>query len=444
MSLARTTDPFVALGYLSGSDNRPRRDQIRLVSRPFADGGVVYRFVMAMAESAGEHSAATLKEARAAGDIVMLNVSDTPFRCALKYVLWTAWARDAFPSARYLASGDDDAYVQLAHLEADLRLAHAQVGEVAAYYGCIMWRPYYNNVTQDASTGFTGWTCADGQAAGVRRGMEACAKQAAAKPAVRALRTKAELAPDAPACAGLAANEKRLNAILSQQVDWDLPPFPMANGPLFAVSRPLAGHPACWKSPPAGHMHMALSIGPRARFASFAGEEPFPAATGPLPLWPAPPPHMWPHAWLAHHSRVLQTSSRATSRSPPPPAHHSGVPPPPRRPPRARPRARRRPRPLGWRAPPPQLPPPARAADAAAVGGGDGGAHRARAPVPRLPRPPGGLELEAASAGGAAAPRVLAEWRQRAGAARGVGERALRRACDADQHAAERAALPVG
>ena len=280
MSLARTTDPFVALGYLSGSDNRPRRDQIRLVSRPFADGGVVYRFVMAMAESAGEHSAATLKEARAAGDIVMLNVSDTPFRCALKYVLWTAWAREAFPSARYLASGDDDAYVQLAHLEADLRLAHAQVGEVAAYYGCIMWRPYYNNVTQDASTGFTGWTCADGQAAGVRRGMEACAKQAAAKPAVRALRKKAELAPDAPACAGLAANEKRLNAILAQQVDWDLPPFPMANGPLFAVSRPLAGHSRAseYCRPLAPHMHMALPSGQgRASSRTLEREAPFPS-----------------------------------------------------------------------------------------------------------------------------------------------------------------------
>ena len=243
MSLVRTggIEPFVALGYLSGSDNRPRRDKIRQVSRPFAAGGVVYRFVLAMAESAIEHSATTLLEARTIGDMVMLNVSDTPFRCALKYVMWTSWARDAFPTARYLASGDDDAYVQLAHLEADLRLAHAQVGDVPAYYGCIMWRPYYNNVTQDASTGFTGWTCADGQAAGVRRGMESCASQAERKPAVRKLRLKSELAPDAPACAGMASNEKRLNAVLGQQVDWDLPPFPMANGPLFAVSRPLAG-----------------------------------------------------------------------------------------------------------------------------------------------------------------------------------------------------------
>ena len=33
--------------------------------------------------------------------------------------------------------------------------------------------------------------------------------------------------------------EKRLAAVLKQQVDWTLPPFPLPNGPLFAVSRSL-------------------------------------------------------------------------------------------------------------------------------------------------------------------------------------------------------------
>ena len=44
-----------------------------------------------------------------------------------------------------------------------------------------------------------------------------------------------------PRCAALAANEKRLAAILKGQVDWEQPPFPVPNGPLFAVSRAL-GH----------------------------------------------------------------------------------------------------------------------------------------------------------------------------------------------------------
>ena len=43
-----------------------------------------------------------------------------------------------------------------------------------------------------------------------------------------------------PRCAALSANEKRLSAILLSHVDWELPPFPVANGPLFAVSRGLA------------------------------------------------------------------------------------------------------------------------------------------------------------------------------------------------------------
>ena len=156
--------PFVALGYLSGGANAPRRTQIRQLAAKFAGGGVAYRFVLATPERQREHDPKVVAEAAATQDMLLLNVSDTPFRCALKYVQWIAWARVAFPSAAFIASGDDDAYVQLAHFEADLRRVHAQIGAgTPALWGCIMWRAWYNNVTQDASTGFTGWTCADGQ-----------------------------------------------------------------------------------------------------------------------------------------------------------------------------------------------------------------------------------------------------------------------------------------
>ena len=160
--------PFVALGYLSGGANAPRRTQIRQLAAKFAGGGVAYRFVLATPERQREHDPKVVAEAAATQDMLLLNVSDTPFRCALKYVQWIAWARVAFPSAAFIASGDDDAYVQLAHFEADLRRVHAQIGAgTPALWGCIMWRAWYNNVTQDASTGFTGWTCADGQAVAV-------------------------------------------------------------------------------------------------------------------------------------------------------------------------------------------------------------------------------------------------------------------------------------
>ena len=162
-----SNDTFVALGYLSSGGNLGRRTKIRQFARSFAGGGVAYRFVIARPEGAAEHSASAVSEAAERRDMVLLNISDTPFRCALKYVLWFTWASNRFPAARFLATGDDDAYVQFAHFEADLRLTHAQIGEVPALWGCIMWRAWYNNVTQDASTGFTGWTCADGQAVAV-------------------------------------------------------------------------------------------------------------------------------------------------------------------------------------------------------------------------------------------------------------------------------------
>ena len=148
--------PFVALGYLSGGANAPRRTQIRQVAAKFAGGGVAYRFVLGVPESAREHGPKIAAEAAVKQDMLLLNVSDTPFRCALKYVQWFAWARVRFPTAAFIASGDDDAYVQLEHFEADLRRVHDQIGSVPALWGCIMWRAWYNNVTQDASTGFTG------------------------------------------------------------------------------------------------------------------------------------------------------------------------------------------------------------------------------------------------------------------------------------------------
>ena len=135
----------------------------------------------------------------------------------------------------------------------------AQIGDVApTLWGMIQWRSHYDNVTHDTSTGFMGWGCADGQAANVRRGMNACRAELAARPgraqwlrrfgsAPLSKSSKSskpvtpQLQASTPACAALAANEKRLNAVLAQQVDWELPPFPLPNGPLFAVSRSLGG-----------------------------------------------------------------------------------------------------------------------------------------------------------------------------------------------------------
>ena len=263
VALPGASAPFVALGLLSAGANQPRRDKIRQTTSKFAnyEKSVAVRFVLASPpDGAPTTSTSASAEQRANRDLVVINVSDTPFRCGLKYVIWFDHARREFPSARYLAAGDDDAYIQLAHFEADLRNVAAQIGDVApTLWGMIQWRSHYDNVTHDTSTGFMGWGCADGQAANVRRGMNACRAELAARPGLRAqwLRrfgsaplsksskssepVTPQLQASTPACAALAANEKRLYAVLAKQVDWELPPFPLPNGPLFAVSRSLGG-----------------------------------------------------------------------------------------------------------------------------------------------------------------------------------------------------------
>ena len=251
---------FVALGLLSALGNTPRREKIRQTTSRLGPTHVALRFVLAAQPDGATPSQSVLDELRSNNDLVRLNISDTPFRCGFKYVLWFDLARRAFPSARYFGAGDDDAYIQIAHFEADLRIAAAQVGyDAPMLWGMIQWRSHYDKVTHDTSTGFMGWGCADAQAASVRRSMIACKAQLSEQPHLReqlatamaSNRSHRPTKPKAsasvaahvaklPACASFAANAKRLHAVVSDRVDWSLPPFPVPNGPLFAVSRSLA------------------------------------------------------------------------------------------------------------------------------------------------------------------------------------------------------------
>ena len=289
---------FIALGLLSGPTNQPRRNKIREVSsllESYTSGRIALRFVLSVPAKATATRAQLMASER---DLVLLDGRETPFRCGLKYVLWFSVAIKLFPKAAYLATGDDDAYIQLNHFESDLQSVYALAGVAPTLYGLFQWRSYYDNVTLDASTGFMGWGYTDGQAMNVRRSMEACREEVHAETTERraellsellALRNKrgsnkaaaaanatslrrlsarsvskskggggrqkrggggggggAAVASDVdlnsryPKCASLSANEKRLSAILLGRVDWSLPPFPVANGPLFAVSRALA------------------------------------------------------------------------------------------------------------------------------------------------------------------------------------------------------------
>ena len=61
-------------------------------------------------------------EARRFGDIVFLSMSESRFECSRKSLLWFRYCEVHFPSAEFFAVADDDTYVQVAHLQSELRL----------------------------------------------------------------------------------------------------------------------------------------------------------------------------------------------------------------------------------------------------------------------------------------------------------------------------------
>ena len=64
--------------------------------------------------------------------------------CGMKSLLWFKYCELHVPSAQYYALGDDDAYVQLEHLEADLLSLPA---DSYLLWGLTMWEAFYNRKT---------------------------------------------------------------------------------------------------------------------------------------------------------------------------------------------------------------------------------------------------------------------------------------------------------
>ena len=89
-------------------------------------------------------------------------------------ILWYRWATATFPSARYLAIADDDAYVQIAHLEADLRLTSSIVHSPWVLHGLLMWKAFYIATSHEPATEFGGWRPTDFKAAALRDHIERC------------------------------------------------------------------------------------------------------------------------------------------------------------------------------------------------------------------------------------------------------------------------------
>ena len=189
------------------------------------------------------------------GDLVFVNMTERFYLCAYKKILWFRHALSAFPSAEWLAIADPDAFIQLAHLAEDLRSVSVLVATGAAtrhvLWGLIMWKAYYNVVSEEPANDFSGWLPEDWRAVELRRRLEAChtlllnRTDAPHRPQWLLPGKGTDVAYDTWAqgafqghrsCRGLERSTRRALSRMSTD-----PPYPFASGPLFAVSRPLGG-----------------------------------------------------------------------------------------------------------------------------------------------------------------------------------------------------------
>ena len=143
---APANQPFIAVGLLSTAKRNTkanatvslsRRAMLRNDHATFArslGARVALRFLIAR-NGRLNASNPVLREAANEGDIVFLNMTEAKHRCSLKYFLWFRIAGKLFPSAEYFVLGDDDVYVQFAHLDADLRRVHAQTSGEKVLWG---------------------------------------------------------------------------------------------------------------------------------------------------------------------------------------------------------------------------------------------------------------------------------------------------------------------
>ena len=290
--IASEASIFVAVGLLSTAKRNTkanatvslgRRAIIRQAKNNFAPGlknRVAVRFLIARNGKRLNSSMPVVHEAEVEKDILFLNMTEAKHRCSLKYWLWFKIALPIFPTAKYFMLGDDDVYVQLEHLEADLRLVYQQTHGQHVLWGLIMWKAYYNNQSMETSTGFTGWDFFDWAAVAQRRAMALC--RSATHAAVSRNLTVSKTT--APACY-IIRNDHR-QAVLAGHMD-PLPPFPYINGPLFGVSRSLASMLAASRYPTRWLAHLGRNRQTVRRAQSLWGFSCWPVGDSVLGFWVA-------------------------------------------------------------------------------------------------------------------------------------------------------------
>ena len=146
-------------------------------------------------------------------------------------------------SFAFAALADDDEYIHFPHLHAELlrvvrteRRSHEEL----VYWGSIFWRPYYNHVTMNSAEILhldIERDLDDGQASKDRYKLERCRRSISL--ARSTARSNSMGASKLKYCSPRKLPTSRRLEMEQGQVSL-LPPTPMANGALFAVSRSLA------------------------------------------------------------------------------------------------------------------------------------------------------------------------------------------------------------
>ena len=235
------------------------RERVREAMSTASPGhGIATRFLLAQRNSkdASAVDAAALAENATHGDLLFVDMPERFYLCAWKKVLWYRHALRHFPAAGFILIADPDAFIQLNHLSEDLRSVQRLIDRGAAsahvHYGLVLWKAFYNAVSEEPAVDFSGWLCDDSGALRLRRRFERCRD---------VLRNASATAPERPewllpgkgadsaydawaeatlqplkGCKGLQRGTRRA----LERMEASSGPYPFTSGPLFGLSRPLA------------------------------------------------------------------------------------------------------------------------------------------------------------------------------------------------------------
>ena len=242
--------PLIALGVLSskgasgqasGAQYLARRTQLRESAARFTHvvgSSLKLRFLLASPHNTDTGNSMT-DEQKTNQDIVFLSMNESRFTCALKPLLWYEYCARTFPQAQYYAIADDDTYLQLDHFVSDIRSVRAR-REAHVLWGLVMWYGAYDRATMVPHEAWGGWSYTDAGAVKIRRRMEKC-RSALHMPIDALGAVVAAAVPNSrrkqDPCARISPANRETVARDSLGVDG---PWPVINGPLFAISSPLA------------------------------------------------------------------------------------------------------------------------------------------------------------------------------------------------------------